>query len=580
MRFITAKRFLSIVLLTSGAMLADTATINGYTWSYIVSDGTATIQKKQGSNFVCAVNPAPAGAVEIPATLNGYQVTKIGEKALYRCSDMTYLKMPDTIIDIGSYAFSGCTNMADCVLSKTLQQIHKCAFQDCTALNSITIPYTVNAISRGVFVRSGSSGYAYFTTLKTVIFLGPPPAVVYEDEGDPTFFHNGSQFLWSDILVDAEYLAQWHKNLDLFKHYQYGSYMYGHYYIADDVQAAFVHVHILPDTQNVGENIFVSMQCSDDNAVIHYTIDGSAPTIESPIYSGPFKLPGRVTIRAIAVSPSYPMTVEREQSYAFGQTENPTITSSQGSTFHWSGNSITLASPTDGATIRYTLDGSEPTETSTLYTGPFDISETATVKAKAFKEDWFDSETVSANFTRQWYTVETPPTIAPADGTVFDNVSQTVTISCEAEGATILYTADGSDPAVNGREYKGPFTVYDSCTVRAIARKDDMRDSAEATATLTRGEPLSAAANLYGLTMETDSGSPWTVVTDMSHDGASSVRSGVIGNSGMTWLQTSVKKAGTVSFRSEATYGPVPATMLWPVMPACSSTMQPYGSHR
>ena len=140
------------------------------------------------------------------------------------------------------------------------------------------------------------------------------------------------------------------------------------------------------------------------------------------------------------------------------------------------------------------------------------------------------------------------PTVAPADGTTFQNASQTVTLAHDATDATILYTTDGSDPAVNGLAYKGPFAVYESCTIRAIARKAGLMDSEEAAVTLTRAEGLSEAANLYGYLMETDGGNPWVVVTDVSHDGVSCVRSGAIGHGGATWLQMSVRKAGTVSF--------------------------------
>lgn len=45
---------------------------------------------------------------------------------------------------------------------------------------------------------------------------------------------------------------------------------------------------------------------------------------------------------------------------------------------------ITASHPSSTPTIRYTLDGSEPTTSSTLYTSPFDVSTTTTVKAKSF----------------------------------------------------------------------------------------------------------------------------------------------------------------------------------------------------
>jgi alpha-L-rhamnosidase len=47
---------------------------------------------------------------------------------------------------------------------------------------------------------------------------------------------------------------------------------------------------------------------------------------------------------------------------------------------------VQMSSPTGGADIRFTLDGSVPTELSRRYRQPFKLTETTTVKAKAFKE--------------------------------------------------------------------------------------------------------------------------------------------------------------------------------------------------
>ena len=47
---------------------------------------------------------------------------------------------------------------------------------------------------------------------------------------------------------------------------------------------------------------------------------------------------------------------------------------------------ITLASRTEGAAIHYTLDGSEPTQASPLYTQPFVLDKSAPIRARAFKE--------------------------------------------------------------------------------------------------------------------------------------------------------------------------------------------------
>lgn len=61
---------------------------------------------------------------------------------------------------------------------------------------------------------------------------------------------------------------------------------------------------------------------------------------------------------------------------------------------------VQLASTTPGAVIRYTLDGSEPTENSTLYNKPFALDKTTQVKAKGFKEGFVPSRTLSIKATK------------------------------------------------------------------------------------------------------------------------------------------------------------------------------------
>ena len=60
---------------------------------------------------------------------------------------------------------------------------------------------------------------------------------------------------------------------------------------------------------------------------------------------------------------------------------------------------VTITCATTDATIRYTLDGSEPTETSALYATSLTISTTTTLKAKAWKTDLQTSFTRTATFT-------------------------------------------------------------------------------------------------------------------------------------------------------------------------------------
>lgn len=61
-----------------------------------------------------------------------------------------------------------------------------------------------------------------------------------------------------------------------------------------------------------------------------------------------------------------------------------TITGNMFSTdTYFSSATISLSTPTEGASIYYTLDGTEPTSSSTLYSSPFTITESTTLKAMA-----------------------------------------------------------------------------------------------------------------------------------------------------------------------------------------------------
>jgi hypothetical protein len=61
--------------------------------------------------------------------------------------------------------------------------------------------------------------------------------------------------------------------------------------------------------------------------------------------------------------------------------------------------SITIEAPTNGVTLYYTLDGSLPTTNSTLYTGPFNLTNSATVSANAWEVGYINSVVGTALFT-------------------------------------------------------------------------------------------------------------------------------------------------------------------------------------
>lgn len=60
---------------------------------------------------------------------------------------------------------------------------------------------------------------------------------------------------------------------------------------------------------------------------------------------------------------------------------------------------VTLSCATEGADIYYTTDGSDPSTASTKYTSTISVAATKTIKAIAVKENYYDSEVLSATYT-------------------------------------------------------------------------------------------------------------------------------------------------------------------------------------
>jgi hypothetical protein len=74
----------------------------------------------------------------------------------------------------------------------------------------------------------------------------------------------------------------------------------------------------------------------------------------------------------------------------------PAITPA-GGTFTGSA-TVTMASRTPGADVRYTLDGTDPTAASSVYVEPLTVTSTTTVKARAFRADLTASDINTAGF--------------------------------------------------------------------------------------------------------------------------------------------------------------------------------------
>ncbi len=154
-----------------------------------------------------------------------------------------------------------------------------------------------------------------------------------------------------------------------------------------------------------------------------------------------------------------------------------------------SAQTVTIGTTTSGTTIRYTTDGSTPSETTgTVYSGAVNISATTTLQAIAYASGMSDSPVTSGTFT---IGVPPPPQVAApsfSPGAGSYTSAQAVTISTTTSGATIRYTTDGSTPnETTGTVYSGAVNISATTTLQAIAYASGMSDSPVTSGTFTIG---------------------------------------------------------------------------------------------
>ena len=125
-------------------------TVDGVYYN-ITGDNTVEVTSKTTSSG------GYTGEVTVPATVtNGgvnYQVTAVGDKAFYVCSNVTAVHLPATITSIGENAFYRCTKMADVNIPDGVVTIAYRAFDECKALTTVTIPSSVVSIGNMAFYQ-------------------------------------------------------------------------------------------------------------------------------------------------------------------------------------------------------------------------------------------------------------------------------------------------------------------------------------------------------------------------------------------------------------------------------------------
>ncbi len=156
---------------------------------------------------------------------------------------------------------------------------------------------------------------------------------------------------------------------------------------------------LIPPTGNAPLSVEIQVP-GYPNAVIHYTVDGSDPDINSPTYTNPISIIEETIVKAYAVQTGF-----EDSDIAIGYYWDPDyqqcapvmFNPPSGSTFPCD---VVLTCATPGATIYYEVGNppSEPTTGSAVYGSPIHISSVNSIRAFAVKAGYADSIKTQANY--------------------------------------------------------------------------------------------------------------------------------------------------------------------------------------
>lgn len=204
----------------------------------------------------------------------------------------------------------------------------------------------------------------------------------------------------------------------------------------------------------------VTVTSATDGAVIHYTVDGSRPSMLADgstkiVESGAtviLKTFGRNEVHAMAVKAGLaPSQIKSARYYILPKVEDPVISPAQDTFPISAGLRITCSTP--GASIYYTTDGSTPTRYSLEYFEEEGLTIAGagrhTVRAYAVKQNFEDSEVATKEFLIVDRLVR--PSANPLGGSYVGDVEVQIECPGAPEDTVAYYTTKASETPVEHR---------------------------------------------------------------------------------------------------------------------------------
>lgn len=231
----------------------------------------------------------------------------------------------------------------------------------------------------------------------------------------------------------------------------------------------------------IGKSV-ISLECDTYGAQIHYTLDGSKPNENSPVYDLPITITEKTKIRAVAILDGFKNSATISKTVKIGNyiekdnapDEDEAAEKVRYKTTYMAEKGymyVTLMPQKSSNVIYYTLDGSKPDKNSKKYSKRIKLTDSTTVRAAEYtkKGEKVASSKINAKMK-----------CAPAEFDCIDIATgtKTITISTITEGAAIYYTIDGTTPDPEYSDvYTEPLTLGDKSMIKAIVVKNGWKQS-------------------------------------------------------------------------------------------------------
>jgi hypothetical protein len=180
-------------------------------------------------------------------------------------------------------------------------------------------------------------------------------------------------------------------------------------------------------------------------ATIYYTTNQTTPTTSSTKYTGPITITGAEYLQAIAAAPGYTTSFVAAGMYSVTGTAVGTPVLSLASGTYTGSQTLSISDATAGSSLYYTTNGSAPTASSTLYSGPITVSSSETVNVIGIKSGYANSALASGDYTINVAAAPSTNAISFTNG--FAAKSLTMNGTAALSGTAVQLTNGGSGQA-------------------------------------------------------------------------------------------------------------------------------------